>query len=149
MSESQMQGVTTAHARHDTTYLVLSYGCARPRFSTPPLSPTPSAFPLRLRLPPPRFTLSPVPASSKPELLGFGQGDYVSEPVVEALLDPQQPSDPPRRHMAVTAESLPPPLVRPHWMRILWGPPAMEIARGGDLRVEVRMGGMGEGGCTR
>eukprot|EP00903_Cladosiphon_okamuranus_P014373 g13344.t1 len=70
-------------------------------------------------------------------LLGFGNKDHVSEPVAEALLDPQHPSDPPRRHMAVTGDSLPLPLVRPHWVRILWGPPAMEITRGGELRVQV------------
>lgn len=71
-------------------------------------------------------------------LLGFGDEDYVSEPVPEALLDPQYPSDPPRRHMGVTGDVVPPPLVRPHWMRVLWGPPAMEITRGGELRVQVR-----------
>lgn len=76
---------------------------------------------------------------SKPGLLGFGNKDHVSEPVAEALLDPQHPSDPPRRHMAVTGDSVPPPLVRPHWIRILWGPPAMEITRGGELRVQVRV----------
>lgn len=79
-------------------------------------------------------------SATKPGLLGFGNKDHVSEPVAEALLDPQHPSDPPRRHMAVTGDSLPPPLVRPHWMRILWGPPAMEITRGGELRVQVRVG---------
>ncbi len=81
-------------------------------------------------------------------LLGFGEEDYVSAPVAEALLDPQHPSDPPRRHMAVTGESLPLPLVRPHWMRILWGPPAMEITRGGELRVQVRCRVAGEGECV-
>lgn len=61
----------------------------------------------------------------------------MSEPVAEALLDPQHPSDPPRRHMGVTGDAIPPPLVRPHWMRVLWGPPAIEITRGGQLRVQV------------
>lgn len=72
------------------------------------------------------------------ELLGFGEEDHVSAPVPEAILDPQEPSDPPRRHMGITAKSLPPPLLRPQWMRILWGPPAMEITRGGELRVQVK-----------
>lgn len=83
-----------------------------------------------------------MPFGFLPELLGFGTGDYVSEPVAEALLDPQHPSDSPKRHLAVTAEHLPPPLLQPRWMRIVWGPPTMEIARGGELRVQV-CGGAG------
>ncbi|CAN0003770.1 unnamed protein product, partial [Choristocarpus tenellus] len=70
-------------------------------------------------------------------LLGFSFRDHYSCPAPEAFLDPHQPSDPPRKHLAVIADLPPPPLLRPQWQRVVWGPPAMEVARGGKLEIQV------------
>ncbi|CAN0523658.1 unnamed protein product, partial [Ectocarpus sp. 12 AP-2014] len=83
------------------------------------------------------FVLRGACSSLATALLGFREKDHFSKPIAEAVLDPQHPSDPPRRHMGITGDTVPLPLLRPHWMRIVWGPPAMEITRGGELRVQV------------
>ncbi|CAM9574123.1 unnamed protein product, partial [Discosporangium mesarthrocarpum] len=71
------------------------------------------------------------------ELLGFGGYDHRACPAPEPLLDPHQPGDPPRKHMAVVADMPPPPFLRPQWRNVVWGPPAMEVARGGELKIQV------------